>query len=729
MTEPSHSQPDSTDGWKQAQPKLRSDLRFYPQKSNGQLFVVVEDPIRSKYFRIGQAEYLFVSQLDGVRSVEQAFELAAQKLKNSGSDADLGLDNAKEICDFLSRSNLLRVVDDQALQTMADNHEKSKWASRFNPIFQKVPLFSPNRWLEGQHNFNRLIFSMKGLTIWLAVVALAIYLVCQNWLEFYAGSQGILSGYGWLWMVATWILLKAVHEFGHASCCHRFGGNVREFGLAFICFFPVAYVDVTSSWKVGNKWKKIATASAGIYVELFVAALAAIGWFCIDDPMIKSGLYNVMVVASITTVVFNINPLMKFDGYYMLADFVEIPTLYQRSQKSVVSLAQSLVLGNKKVDEHLAIVAYGCAVIVWRVFVCIGIFLTLSVFGEGIGTVFAMAALFIWLMPIVRKISAFLKSYRQTEARPEWKRVALVSLTLLALIAGIGRFFFLPQQIVAHGIVESKDSQIVRAKTDGFVHQIFVKHGQRVEQGTPLVRLKNEVLENELSKLVLDQKRLQLEIEQFRAEGKTSRVISESEMLLKIMHEIEHKQNQVESLLVRAKMDGIACIYAPETLQGTFVEQGDELLTVMDPEQKKISACIPQHQLEGLGANPADHVADTGRFYCPETGASFVQLSSLSPQATLTPINALLCANVGGPLPVTPVAAESPESGDKDFELLEPHVAVSFALDGNQSRNLECGRLVSIRINGTSTSTGYQFYKSARRWLAQKMATALGVNP
>ena len=178
---------------------------------------------------------------------------------------------------------------------------------------------------------------MKGLTIWLAVVALAIYLVCQNWLEFYAGSQGILSGYGWLWMVATWILLKAVHEFGHASCCHRFGGNVREFGLAFICFFPVAYVDVTSSWKVGNKWKKIATASAGIYVELFVAALAAIGWFCIDDPMIKSGLYNVMVVASITTVVFNINPLMKFDGYYMLADFVEIPNPFTSVLRKVWS--------------------------------------------------------------------------------------------------------------------------------------------------------------------------------------------------------------------------------------------------------------------------------------------------------------------------------------------------------------------------------------------------------
>lgn len=720
--------------WLDAQPKLRSDLRFYPQKSNDKLIVVVEDPIRNKFFRIGKAEYLFVSQLDGNQSVREAYEISLEKAQKSGLDFGLDLERSKEICDFLSRSNLIVIQCEAALQTLAETHERSQLISFLNPIFQRFRLFDPSRWLAKHPAIHRRIFSFAGLLVWLAVIGLAAVLINENLTEFWAASSGILSGYGWITMIVTWILLKIVHEFGHASCCHRFGGTAPETGIALICFFPVAYVNVSSSWKFASKWKRMAVAVAGIYVELFVAALAAIAWCYVEDPVTKGILYDIVLVASITTLLFNINPLMKFDGYYVLADFVEMPTLYQRSQAAVTQFFKTLFFGRgadqqQRPPELKLVTLYGFAVLLWRIVICVGLFLTVSLMGEGFGIIFAALALVFWIAPAVVKFAKFVQRH-QVDRGLNWLRFSTLSLAVLLAFSGVTKALLLPQQIVATGIVEFRDHQIVRPKSSGFVHEIFVQPNQQVTSGMALIKLANPELMNQLRQLELEEQRLNLEIEKFRADGQTSQVIAENQMLKKTRAELKYKRDLVDSLMIRATVDGKVQIRELQTLRGRYVQPGDELMVIANQNQKQILASISQHQFDGIQQTSTareitNQVADSGRFYVPETGLNFAPLTTFSPKATLTPVSPLLCANVGGPLAVKAKESHPDQPSTEKYELLEPHFVVKFALNERQSRELECGRRVRLTLTGSSTSLGYQIYKSTRRWLNAKYQAAL----
>lgn len=704
-------------------PQLRTDLRFYPQSAEGKPIVVIEDPVTSRYFRIGKAEYLLLSQLNGKTSVEDAFHRAKQQAHKSNLNFDLHLEDAVSACEFLFKSNLLADVDEAAIQAQVNHHTQAKLTARLNPIFQKFPVGNPSRLLDTFGSLSRSVFSFLGFVVWLTIVLVAVYHLIQPDTAFWSQSKGILAGSSWINLVLIWIALKAIHEWGHAACCHRFGGRVNEFGLAFICFFPVAYVNVTSCWRFPNKWHKMAVSASGIYVELFVAALAAISWFYVDSPILKDILFDIFIVASFTTILFNINPLMKFDGYYFLADYAERPRLYAESMPAVGRCLSWMAWGNSDGKQYPTwVTAYGIAVLFWRLIVCIGIFLTLSLLGNGIGLVFALIALGFWFAPVLNRLNkANWKTFFWRPAR-QWVHFTFASLLLVAVLAGSGKVFLLPRQVSAFGVVNAKDPQVVRASSNGFVEQVFVEPNQFVTSGTPLIELRNQQLRDDLAKFQLDEKKLQLEIEQFRADGKTSLVAAESERLRQVKSKIDFFQHRVEDLTIRAKIDGKVIASDLAILIGTYLKEGDEILTIAVDGQKEILAAVPQFQLDGMGTTNRNELLDTGTFYLPETGAAKVTLAQVAPKATLVPVSKLLCANVGGPLPIRQQSLSG--QNEKSAELLEPHVSFQFDLATELANKVAIGRRVRVILTTESTSFGYQLFKNSKRWLAKKIDLA-----
>ena len=308
---------------------LRPDLVFSPRTTDGDLHYVIEDPISSKFFRVGVTEYAFMSLLDGTITLHDALAELSSAMPNHG----LSEQDTIAICKWLvdtKLANTTKSADTEELASQAIEAEQRRMAERFNPLMIKLPLGNPNRFFEWLAPLVRWIHAPVVMLLATGLIAYGAYLVFSDWARFEEASHGIFAPSNWLWLAAGWAALKVIHETSHGIACKKYGGAVREWGLIFILFAPLAYVDVTSSWRFRSPWQRIHVAAAGMYIELIIAAVAAIIWSQASPGILSYVCYNIIIMASLSTIVFNANPLMRFDGYYLLSDLIGVRNLQGR---------------------------------------------------------------------------------------------------------------------------------------------------------------------------------------------------------------------------------------------------------------------------------------------------------------------------------------------------------------------------------------------------------------
>ena len=349
---------------------LRNDLIFTPQMIDGQRGYVIEDPLKSKFYRVGIAEYKFISLLDGTTSVADALRLTAATL----ADEAFTQDEAATICKWLVDSGLAHTPESAQsgrLSDAADKADRAKTMQRINPICVRIPLIRPDRFLDAITPSIGWLFGPVGWTLALILALVAAVQLIVHADRFGSAVNGVFAPSRWIWLGVTWLGLKVVHEIAHGVVCKRYGGSVREGGLMFILLAPLAYVDVTSSWRFSSKWHRIYTAAAGMYIELIVASIAAIVWSHTEVGLLNDMAFNLVLMASLTTLVFNANPLMRFDGYYILSDFLQVPNLYPNGQQYLVYLGRRYLLGLKCASprwckgKDAIIKLYGVAAMFW----------------------------------------------------------------------------------------------------------------------------------------------------------------------------------------------------------------------------------------------------------------------------------------------------------------------------------------------------------------------------
>ena len=579
---------------------LRSGVKVRRQNFRGERWFVLENPFTNEFFRVRPAAYEFLARLHPTRTVEEVWRECLERFPDDAP----GQEAVLQLLAQLYFANLLqydRASDSAALFERYQKRQQREWRSRLlNLMFMRFPLLDPDRFLVRALPVMGKFISAFGALLWLAVVGFGLKVVADNWEAVKQQSQGILAPENLPLLYLGMILIKTVHEFGHAFFCRQFGGEVHVMGVMLMIFTPVPYVDATSSWSFRSRWQRVLVGAAGMIVELFFAGLLAFVWAKTGQGTLHSLAYNMMFVASVSTVVFNANPLLRFDGYYILSDLLEIPNLSQRATQHLRAFAERWLFGLKKAEspartraEAWWFTIFGSLSGIYRVIVFGGILLVVADHFFLIGIVMAAVCFVSWItVPIGKFLHYLATSPKLDRQRP---RAIAVSIAGTALIIGVLQFLPLPSHFRATGIVQARQWTEIINETGGAVAELLAPPGSRVRAGQPLLRLSSTELGFDLAQA----RAAQTEVEtRFRAA-----LFTETANLKPLRGLLEAATNRVaklrfdqDGLTVRARHDGIWIAPDVKDAIGRWMPRGTRLGLLVNPSAFQFTATVPQKE-------------------------------------------------------------------------------------------------------------------------------------
>jgi putative peptide zinc metalloprotease protein len=494
--------------------RRRSDLTIVPQRYEGRTYYVVKDPVSLRYYRFKEQEHFLLLLMDGTHTLDaaqKAFEVRFRPER-------LKLEELEQFGHQLLSMGLVQNESPQTGKLLYDNRQKRvkmEWMQTLtNILYIKIPVFDPDRLLTAMLPYTRWIFTRTFAFASFAFMAAAALLVLTHFQTFHSRMPSFESYFTFKNMIYLWIALgvvKVIHEFGHGLSCKAFTGEVHEMGFLLLCFSPAMYCNVSDAWRLPNKWHRIIISFAGIWVELMIASAATfIWWNTVDSPYVflNNMCLNLMVVCSVSTVLFNGNPLMRYDGYYVLADWLEVPNLRDRANKYLQNLAMDWCLGIEVPPEQymepwrrVMFVAYAVVSYVygWVVtFIILKFMATmlkpykLEVVSEFLA-IGALCSMIGW--PAYRLIENVRKRGRLPDMKPI--RVAITS-SIVAAILLVVLFVPLPvTRIGQRGFVQVQPTEIAHVTMDvsGTLKAVHVKEGQAVKKGKLLAEFTSQELE------------------------------------------------------------------------------------------------------------------------------------------------------------------------------------------------------------------------------------------
>jgi putative peptide zinc metalloprotease protein len=687
--------------------KLRDDLSIVPQTIDGKKLYVVEDRLTGKCFRLGAAEYEIARSLDGRTSLAEVIGA-----EGSSDDESTGRkSDVLRISQWLLKAGLARIANAAAAQPQQTSQPQN--LLRANPIFFRIPLLAPDHLLERSSPWLGWLNSATALRLSTVLFCVAATHLIAGWSRFLDSASGILAIDQSLYLLLGWIGLKFAHELGHGLACKRYGGYVREAGVAMLLFAPIPYVDVTSSWRLRSKWARIHIAAAGMYVEAILGSLAVLVWSYTGPGVLNQLCVNVVVMATLSTFLFNANPLMRFDGYYILADFLEVPNLYARGQQFVAAFCRRWLLGDKTATVAAAsrfVKTYGLAACCWRMFVCVSLVLAASALFHGAGIVLAAFACLAWFVAPAHR---FLRGLWD---RRDWHQIGRFAIASTAIATGLLLFFTLvpwPFPHRAPGIVEYEPITVVRAESPGFIRELRVSPGQVVQTGDVLVLLDNEELRDELRILELSIEEAKLRGRLYRQRREMAAHQAEMEQLAALQKQRETKRAEVGSLAIRAPTAGQVIGRTLPLLLDAYLQEGQELCRIGQEADKEIQLSIHQDDVGVYRERLGREIAIRG-----PSGLIFAPLATITPRATDQPTHPALCSSHGGPLPVQ---ADPDEDSVEEVRLLQPRFVGRVALNSEQSELLRAGQHCTVMVRSPDESVGTMLSQRIRDWVDVKL--------
>ncbi len=597
-------------------PRLRPHVQITRQHYRGGRWHVLHDPASNAFYRLSPVSYEFVALLDGTRSVEDVWEgcLAAH-----ADDAP----TQNEVIQLLSQlytANLLAAdvppETEQLLKRGRERLKKRLVQQAMGLMYFRVRLFNPDRLLAWLEPIARPLLSRAGLVLWVLWVGFGISLAVGDWTRLRAAFDTATDPSNWMGnlplLLVAFVAIKLIHESGHGLICKRFGGQVPEFGAMILVLVPAPYVDASAAWALPSKWKRTLVGAGGMLFELAVAAGAALVFTSTHDGEISNKLaFNIMLTSGVSTVLFNANPLMKFDGYYMLSDLLEIPNLMQRATQMLqyhalkhLYRAQGVRPPTGDPGESAILHVYGVLALAYRVFLFFSI--TLAVMGKlfAVGLILAVWTAAMWFILPLGKFVHWLATGSGIAQRRG--RAVVVSLLLASLIAGLVGLVPMPDRRSAGGVVTSDARAGVFFGASGFVVRAHRRPGERVRAGEPIVTLESHVLEEQLRTAVaqLDEARAF----QLRAIARNQAAAQvATEKLESCEQQLVYVRDKIDKLVVRAPHDGVVVGEDPARVVGAFVKEGQQVCDVVDdrPEHLRVTAGLAQTEVLWLNELPA----------------------------------------------------------------------------------------------------------------------------
>lgn len=699
--------------------KLRPDLSFRFHSDGEQHYYLLEDPVTGKFFQLGEAEYALVQRLDGKQDLDTFI----------AQHPDIDAQELKQFVHWLVHSQLAYIQNpnNQTWHLAPNRGEKhQKLIKILNPIFIRLSLGSPDRLLDVLYPWFSWMLGWRFFWLWLLIVFSGSYQLLANGEAFVSAANGLLSIHNALWMVLAWVLVKTIHELFHGLICKKYGGYVHQAGLFLILFAPLGgYVDANAAWRFSSKWQRIHVSVAGMFVELLIAGIAAWIWVSTEPGPLNFMAYNSIVIAGIGTLAFNANPLMRFDGYYVLSDLLNVPNLYTSGQKYVRHLGQRYLLGRTHSQPPHGpkaglIKAYGIASWVWRITIMCSLLVLASLFSPGIGILLAGLAFITWLgIPF----GFFLMGLRKD---PQAKQISLRLLLIFSLFA-LGLLLLLTQvQWAAHyrapAVLNYANSQTIRVESSGFVKQIAAQLGEEVRQGQLLVVLDNPELVQQRNDMRLQLQIHELQSQQYFKDKLLSAYQAEQGKIKELHQKLQELNERVAHLQLYAPTDGTVIAEQDlKLLQDQYVQRGQALFTLGDPQQIEVELSIAQDDIDFFRAHEGQQAA----IYLdrsPNAEPLQAVLTRVKPAANREISHLALTALGGGPLVVQPKKQNSeqskaPQSHEPSpaaqHEYLTPRFHGLIKLPGSLPVLLSAGETAEVVISAAPRTLGsiaYRFF-------------------
>jgi len=563
---------------------LRTDLHVTRQQTRGGPRYVVHDPVSFQNHAFQPNDYRVLTAIVRQRALSETL----RHLIDRGLIDDTQQDR-QAFYKFVLWLHGIGIVHLPITGgAVAFERMQQKQAQRRGPWYRilmshRIPVCNPDAFLDRTVRMVGWLFRPIGLLLWLALLGFVGWKCVGRFDEMFAETSNLLAlaNLPVLWIAL--VSLKVLHEFGHAYAAKRFGASVPEMGVQMIMMTPCAYVDAGASWKLPRARHRIVVALAGMYFESFVAAIAALVWAGTTEGFAHDLAFNVIALASVVTVLFNINPLMKYDGYFLFSDLFGVFNLQQRAQAFLSGWANQLALGKPRAPdryttgERLLYGTYGPAAFVYRLTLAFALTGLMMMQWPAAGLF--LGAVFAWAM-IVRPVVSLFSYLWSAPSIESWRtRARMVALGLLTLAPLIGSLLPISWNITAPGVLDPDGQQSVRAPSSGFVEYVDVDNGALVEPGDMLCVLRNPELEMRRLRLAGE---LDAEREGFDAielEDPTQAAIHRARIsyLTASVREIDKR---LQSMTLSAEAGGTVDSPDHQRLNGRFLQQGEELFQI-----------------------------------------------------------------------------------------------------------------------------------------------------
>lgn len=600
--------------------RTRSDLESHESAYQGERCWIIKDPLSLKYFRLREPEHLILQELRGTTSYRALRSLLAKNYP----DSRVEIESVQRLVAHLHQNGLLISSSQNQSIPLDRKKQKENWQRAIGLLSSltsiRFPGYSPDRLLNFLYPLCRFFFTGWFTVLVAATCIAAGVLILTNFQQFMAKLPEFELFFAFdnlVLMSVILIVTKTIHELGHGLMCRHFGGECHQIGFMLLLLTPAMYCDTSDSWILRNRWQRMAIGAAGMYVEIFLASICAFVWWFTHPGWVHYIALNILFLSSVSTIVFNANPLLKYDGYFMLADFWEIPNLAQKARIAMLSKLRVWTLGMKPIpmqqvqrgNEKL-LVSYGVGAVCYRWFVTLSILWLVRKVLEPHGLV-ALADLFILatlfgmvVVPVYQMIKffSFPGRLREMKMRRMW-----ISGAAVALLVAFVCLFPLPHYVWATFVIRPQEAQQLVVAQGGQLKEVHAREGDQMRTGDVVAVLQNDELTIHLNEL--EGRLASLKLEKSAYEFVSSVQLDSARKLAETLaairsteRQIELKQQQVDNLTIRATRSGE--IFAPHNrLQESFSELELASWTDTPLDQHNQSAYIEANTSLGMIGN------------------------------------------------------------------------------------------------------------------------------
>ena len=588
-------------------PPLREELSLHdgPSASDGSPTWSLQDPLRNRFFRIDWPTFLILSHwhLANPRAICEA-------VMNDAA-IELDADDVSSVAKFLAQSELLQCLEAGAtrrllLTAQATRQSWWKWLLH-HYLFFRIPLLRPDAWLTRVSSHAAFFYSSTFVKLTLLALAFGLLQTARQWTQFQTTFVDSLSWSGLTAYAGVLIVIKMLHELGHAFTAKRFGCRVPTMGVAFLVMWPVAYTDVNETWKLRDRKQRLAVGAAGVATELAIAAWATLAWSMLPDGTLRGAAFMLAAVTWISTVAVNASPFMRFDGYFLLSDWLDIPNLHERAfALARWRMREWLFALNEDPPEHFSrgrarfLIAFAFVTWAYRLGVFVGIALlvythTFKALGVAL---FAVEIGWFIAIPIHRELREWLKRRSQILGSHRGRASAVIATLAIALL-------FVPMDVQVHSqaILRPARSLEIYAPAASIVRTAPGAPNTSVAAGTAIAKLDSPDIDYRAKLAQTHRTRIEAQLRAAMLDKALQAQLPVlREQLAAVDAEISGIEEEASRLQPIAPFAGRLADPLPDLHAGDTVARNQRLTTLVDDSEWEVRAYLEERDVARVSA-------------------------------------------------------------------------------------------------------------------------------